>query len=234
MRVPYTAAAVLAAALAFPALASADATLQAVDNQNVWAPNEVTVKVGEAVTWSFAGTTTAHNVMANSPNWSFSTAYAIAGPSATRTFDTPGEYAFLCQLHGSTMTGVVKVLDAAGQPAPPPPPPPLSQQPFGNDTPPLTVFEVRDEVAPKLDRVKLRPVKRGVRVTLRLSEGGTVTVKATRERSVRKRTFDVAKGTRTVTLKALPAGRYRVQVTAADFAGNAARKVARGSVTVGR
>ena len=34
------------------------------------------------------------------------------------------------------------------RPPPPPPPPPLSEQPFGNDTPPLSVFEVRDTFVP--------------------------------------------------------------------------------------
>jgi plastocyanin len=234
MRVPYTVAAVLTTALAFPALANADATIQAVDNTNVWAPGEVTVKVGEPVNWSFAGTTLAHNVKSNSANWSFSNAYAVAGPPASYTFQAPGEYAFMCELHGSTMTGVVKVLDAAGQPAPPPPPPPLSEQPFGNDTPPLSVFEVRDSKAPKLDRVKVSRVTRGVRVKFRLSEPGKVKVKATRGRAVTTRTFEVAKGTRTVTLKGLKTGRYRVQVTATDFAGNAAKSSKRASVTVQR
>jgi plastocyanin len=230
MRVPYTGAAVLAAALAFPAAASAQ--FQAVDNTNVWAPAEATVKVGEPVTWSFGGTMLVHNVQSDSPNWTFRTPYAVAGPTATYTFQAPGEYAFVCQLHGSTMTGRVKVLDAAGQAAPPPPPPPLGEQPFANDTPPLTVFEKRDTVAPKLDRVKVAGVRRGVRVGFRLSEGGKVTVRATRGRTTRTRSFEVDKGTRSVILKGLRAGAYRVRVSAADLAGNAARSARRASVTV--
>ena len=132
------------------------------------------------------------------------------------------------------MSGEVNVLDAAGQPAPPPPPPPLSEQPFGNDTPPLSVFEVRDTMAPKLDRVKVSRVTRGVRVQFRLSEAGKVTVKATRGRSVTTRTVEVAKGTRSITVKGLKAGRYRVQVSAKDLAGNAAKSAPRASVTVRR
>jgi plastocyanin len=231
MRIPYTVAAA-AAALAFPAVA--DAQFQAVDNTNVWAPAELTVRVGEPVTWSFAGTTLVHNVRSSSANWSFATPYALAGPTASYTFQTPGDYAFLCELHGSTMTGVVKVLDASGQPAAPPPPPPLSEQPFANDIPPLTVFEKRDKVAPKLTRVKVARVARGVRVKFRLSEAGKVTVRATRGRSVVKRTVEVAKGTRSITVRGLKRGRYRVQVTAKDLAGNAAKAKPRASVTLGR
>jgi plastocyanin len=231
MRVPYSAVAVVGAALALPA--TADAQFQAVDNTNVWAPAELTVKVGEPVTWSFSGTTLVHNVRSNSANWSYSTPYAIAGPPGSYTFQAPGEYSFLCELHGSTMRGVVKVLDASGQPAPPPPPPPLSEQPFTNDVPPLTIFEKRDKVAPKLDRVKATGVKRGVRVRFRLSEGGKVTVKATRGRSVVTRTVEVDKGTRSVTLR-LKAGKYRLRMSAKDFAGNAAKAHPRASVTVRR
>ena len=98
----------------------------------------------------------------------------------------------------------------------------------------LTVFEVRDTVVPKLDRVKVSRVKRGVKVRFRLSEGGKVTVKATRGRSVTTRRFEVAKGTRSVTLRGLRAGSYRVQVSAKDLAGNAAKARPRASVTVRR
>ena len=234
MRVPYTAAAVLSALLAVPTTASADAVIRAVDVSNTWSPAAVTIKAGETVTWSFAGTMTVHNVRSDSPNWTFSTPYLIAGPAATNTFATPGDYLFICQLHGSSMSGTVKVTDAAGQAAPPPPPPPLGEQPYANDTPTPTVLEVRDKVAPKLDRVKVSRVARGVRVKFRLSEAGKVTVKATRGRSVTTRTVEVAKGTRSITVKGLKSGSYRVQVSAKDLAGNAAKSAPRASVTVRR
>ena len=104
------------------------------------------------------------------------------------------------------MIGTVTSPTRPATPRPPPPPPPLSEQPFGNDTPPLSVFEVRDTVVPKLDRVKVSRVARGVRVKFRLSEAGKVTVKATRGRSVTTRTVEVAKGTRSITVKGLKAG----------------------------
>lgn len=224
----------VAAVLLFPAAASADVTFQAVDGSNTWAPAEQTVKVGEKISWSFAGSTTAHNVKSNSANWSYVSGYSVGGAAVERSFDKAGEYLFLCELHGSTMSGKVVVLDEAGQPAPPPPPPPLSEQPFGNDAPPLTVFEVRDTVVPKLDRVRVSRVTRGVRVRFRLSEAGKITVKATRGRSVTTRTVEVAKGTRSITVKGLKAGSYRVQVSAKDLAGNAAKSAPRASVTVRR
>lgn len=234
MRVPFTAAAMLATALALPSVAAADTTITAVDatpanpTGNRWSTSEVTVKAGESVSWSFAGAGLVHNVKSSSSNWSLATPYAVGGPTVTQTFSAPGAYAFVCELHASTMSGVVNVTDESGQPAPPPPAPPLSEQPLANDTPALSVLERRDTTAPKLDRVKVTRVDRGVRVRFRLSEDGKVAIKLTRGgRVVKTRTVEVSKGTRTATIKGLGAGDYRVQVSAKDLAGNAAKPVAR-------
>ena len=112
--------------------------------------------------------------------------------------------------------------DATGAPPPPPPPPPLSEQPFANDFPAPATLEVRDTVAPKLDRVKVTRARKGAKVRLRLSEAGKVAVKLARGKAVKRRTVEVAKGTSTLTVSGLRAGTYRVQVTATDLAGNAA------------
>jgi plastocyanin len=227
--------AAFAAALAFPGIAAAgEVTIQAVDGTNTWDKPNVIVTVGDQVNWSFAGTTSFHNVVNDSPNWSLTSAPNIGGPTVSKPFDAVGIYQFVCELHKSSMTGTVDVRGANGEAAAPLPPPPLSEQPYGNDTPPLSVFEVRDTVVPKLDRVKVSRVARGVRVKFRLSEAGKVTVKATRGRSVTTRTVEVAKGTRSITVKGLKAGTYRVQVSAKDLAGNAAKSARRASVTVRR
>jgi plastocyanin len=239
MRARIAGVAALAAALAFPGAAFADATIQAVDGSaadsfnNRWSPAATTVKVGEQVSWSFEGTAAMHNVQSDSANWTLKTGYAVAGPAAIHTFTTPGTYTFLCELHKSTMTGSVTVTDATGAPPPPPPPPPLSEQPFANDTPPLSVLEVRDLVAPKLDRVRVARVKRGARVRFRLSEAGRVTIKLTRgPRTVKSRTIDAGKGSTAITVRGLRSGSYRVVLSARDLAGNAAKRPLRAGVTV--
>ena len=232
-------AAVTAAAIfVCPSVAMADATIQATDgvlpdgSDNRWTPNAVTVKVGELVTWSFAGTTIAHNVK-SATGWDFSNTPNVAGPAATHTFTTPGTYEFFCQLHATPMRGTVTVTDAAGTAPPPPPPPPLSAQPFLNDQPAPSILEVRDTIAPKLDRVAVTRVRAGARVRLRLSEAGTVTVKLTRSgQKAKTRTVTVRKGASSVTVDGLRKGTYRVRVSAADLAGNAARGAKRASVTV--
>ena len=240
MRVRLAAASAAAVALACPGSALADATIRAVDgtaadnNNNHWDPATPTVKVGEKVTWTFAGTSSLHNVKSTSDNWQLETPFAAAGPDAGYTFTAPGTYSFVCKLHESTMVGSVTVTDETGAPPPPPPPPPLSAQPFVNDAPALTVLEVRDTIRPTLDRVKVSRVSRGARVRFRLSEAGKVAIKLTRNgRRVKTRTVETTrKGTRSVLIRGLKAGRYRVEVKARDLAGNAAKRTTRARITV--
>lgn len=227
------AGATLVAVLALPGTALADVTFQAVDNVNLWSPNTATIKVGEKVTWTFAGTTLFHNVKSDTGPWTtFGSTPAIVGPDVSYPFTTPGTYTFFCELHKSTMTGTITVTDATGAPPPPPPPPPLSEQPFANDFPAPATLEVRDTVAPKLDRVKVTRARKGAKVRLRLSEAGKVAIRLTRGKSVKRRTAQVAKGTSTLTISGLRAGSYSVQVTATDLAGNAAGAPKRARVTV--
>jgi plastocyanin len=227
----------VAAALLVPSAAFADATIQATDDTSVegtnnrWTPSAVTVKAGETVTWSFAGTTIPHNVR-SATGWEFGNTPDLAGPPASYTFTTPGTYEFFCQLHPTPMRGIVTVTDATGAPPPPPPPPPLSEQPFVNDVPAPAVLEVRDVVAPKLDHVAVARVAHGARVRFRLSEAGKVTVKLTRGKAVKTRTVNVRKGTSSVTVKGLRAGSYRVQVSAKDLASNTAGAPKRARVTL--
>jgi plastocyanin len=223
----------IVAALGLPGTALADVTFQAVDNVNQWSPDRQTIKVGETVKWTFAGTTLYHNVRSDAGAWAFSTVPAPAGPDGSYTFTAPGTYTFFCELHRSTMTGTVTVTDATGAPPPPPPPPPLSEQPFANDAPAPATLEVRDTVAPKLDRVSVKRVRKGAKVRLRLSEAGKVAIKLTHGKTVKRRALEVAKGISTVTVAGLRAGTYRVEVSATDLAGNAAKPAAkRALVTV--
>src|SRR4051812_22514809 len=114
----------IVAALALPGTAFADVSFQAVDIVNQWTPDNQTIKVGETVTWSFAGTTSVHNVKSDAGAWSLESGYGPTVPEATYTFTAPGVYTFYCLLHQSTMKGTVTVTDATGAPPPPPPPPP--------------------------------------------------------------------------------------------------------------
>jgi plastocyanin len=219
------------ALLGLPAAASAaDQTVQAVDATLSWSPANVGVKPGESVTWTFTGTSQAHNVAANSANWTFSTPIQSNHPPVTYTFPALGEYAFICSVH-SGMTGTVFVTADGTLPGGPPPPP--GEQPFPNDQSPPTAIEISDTKRPRLTGVHASRIARGVRVRFHLSEPGRVTVRVRRGgHVVRAKTVRVRRAaTRTLRLRGLPAGSYRVEVSARDSALNRS-KVKRARVSV--
>jgi plastocyanin len=224
-------AGVLAALAASPPALAANVDVQAVDGttptNNAWSPSEAKANVGDTVTWHF-NTVGSHNLQSTTANWTISTENRSSGaPPATYTFTAEGTYGFRCSLHAE-MTGMVTV----GNP-PPPPPPPLSEQPFANDQPAPTVFEVTDEQRPRLTRVRAAGLDGAARVRFRLNEPGRVTVRLERgSRKVRTHTLTLRRaGTGTVTLRDLAAGTYRVEVRARDLARNRSR-LQRAQVTV--
>jgi plastocyanin len=225
--------AVLGAAAAFSPTAvasAADATIRpaGTDTEPVWSPAAVSVDVGDTVTWSFTGSTIAHNVTSNSANWTFSSPTGVGQAPAAFTFTAAGTYAFVCSIHPDTMRGTVTVGNA-----PPPPPPPPSQQWLPNDQSPPTVLEVTDDTRPRLSRVRVHAIARGARVRVRVNEPGRVTIRARRgHHVVRSRTVTLRRAaTRTVALHGLRAGAYRIEMRARDLAGNRSR-VRRAHVTV--
>ena len=79
-----------------------------------WEPANVTVDRGDTVRWEFDVAQTSHNVKSTSSNWSLDSGSKAPGSAPTEfTFDTPGTYTFLCQIHPGTMTGSVTVEDGA-------------------------------------------------------------------------------------------------------------------------
>jgi plastocyanin len=211
--------------LASPALA-ADAVVAGLDDGLKWDKESVAVLPGEKVTWTFAGTTQAHHVAADGadvvdPLWtSFSSPLGVPAPSAEFVFATPGAYKFVCTVHRDTMKGTVYVGTA---PAPPQPEPPLSQQALPNNAPaPIVVEKVQEDKAkPKLSSVSAKRVAKGaVRVRFRVDEQSSVLVSLKRGGKTIKSVVLDGSGRGAVTLKGAKAGRYTVQVRAADIAGN--------------
>jgi plastocyanin len=233
--------AALAATVLAGAARAANQTVQAVDGTaannfvNTWSPAAVTVTAGDTVTWVFPDSNVSHNVVANSPNWSLTNPFGPHHAPVSFTFAAQGTYAFVCEVHRSTMHGTVTVTDASGNPPPPPPPPPLSEQPFQNDQPSPTVLEITDDSRPALSRVRASRIARGARVRFRVSEPGSVTVRVKRgRRTVKSRTIRLARaGARTINLRGLRPGSYRIEVLARDLADNRSR-IKRARVTVGR
>jgi len=124
-RVAFSVAAlVAAAAIAAPARAG-DHTVNVVNNQ--FQPPQLTIQAGESVTWNKAATINPHNVVFPGPPVVFcadgcddmgGNGTATGSPwTFTRTFSTPGQVNYFCQIHQSVgMTGTITVEAAAPQP----------------------------------------------------------------------------------------------------------------------
>jgi plastocyanin len=105
----------IAALMAVPASA-ADQTVTAQPSIQ-WSPDEVTIDMGDTVTWNNAGGT--HNVEFDDGSYTEPSNPRPDDWSVNRTFDTPGTFRYHCGFHGPAMSGVVKVRDASGNVPPP-------------------------------------------------------------------------------------------------------------------
>jgi plastocyanin len=222
---------VLAGALAAPA--QADTVTIAASDALVWDKPEVAIKPGDSVTWTFAGTTQFHNVLAASPNWTDESPLGAPGPDYTRVFDAEGDYAFICRVHPDTMRGTVHVSATAGPP-PAPTPVPLSQQPFVNDTPadpPAETAVTVDKTRPRVSALKARRASRGATVRFKVSEDAVTGVVFSRGTRVVKRYAVSGDGRLSLRARGLKRGRYTVTLVAVDVAGNES-KPRRSHVTV--
>ncbi len=110
----------LTIALAFLPLAAGPARAEvAVSVEDVaFVPQHIVVPIGETVTWTWSSGfhTSTSGLDTNDPNagalwdspWIFD-----AQPSFSYTFAAPGFYPYFCRIHGSIMTGTVRVGRAA-------------------------------------------------------------------------------------------------------------------------
>ena len=229
----------VAGAVACPAVARAiaddPAVIHARDDAGDyrWDPDAVTVVAGSTVEWNFDDATITHSIYVFGASGTvFGPEYHSTGGATTYSFDAPGEYTYVCTVGGhADMRGTLTVTAATPTPTPTPTATPTatpttpSVVPVPSTTPapvatPAPLPAVRDTVAPRLRRVAVSKRKRGLRVSLRLSERATVTVSAKRSgRSAVRRTRSLGAGARSIALS-LPAGRYRIAVSGRDAGGN--------------
>jgi plastocyanin len=105
----------LAVLIAMPASA-ADQSVTASEFQ--FSPSDVTIDIGDTVTWTNAGGT--HNVEFDDGSYTQPPTPSSSSWTVDRTFNTAGTFRYHCGFHGASMPGVVRVRDASGNvPMPP-------------------------------------------------------------------------------------------------------------------
>ncbi|MEX2550056.1 MAG: plastocyanin/azurin family copper-binding protein [Nitriliruptoraceae bacterium] len=114
-----------AATLLQPVPAAAQSTAEVEIQDSTFTPADVTVEVGDTVTWTQTGSLP-HSVTADdgtfdsSPDCAGGSGCLDEGDTFTHTFDEPGEYAYYCRVHGAPggvgMAGVVTVTAADSEP----------------------------------------------------------------------------------------------------------------------
>lgn len=100
-------------------------------------PATITVNAGDTITWTNADAAV-HSARAT--GGSFDTGTLFQGDSKTITFSVPGTFAYICGIHGASMSGTVVVNGQAATPAPTPVPTPVpTPAPTAPPTPQPTV-----------------------------------------------------------------------------------------------
>jgi plastocyanin len=206
----------LGAALALTAAPPALATSRKVAIGDFrWSPPQVSVDLGDTVTWIWVGPDTQHSITGLSANAAQydsdrgRTPDHKPGDRFQIRFTQPGTYDFHCVLHG-IVRGTVSVQPVLGDGAPSPDPEPVV---------------LGDLTAPVVDAVSVR----GQRVKYTLDEAGKVTVDVLKQKGARwvlvaTRSFAGHVGYNEARLRrALTPGRYRAYFRAADAANNQSR-----------
>jgi plastocyanin len=187
-------AAVVPFALA-PAASARDWSVEAADWQ--FLPAETTVAVGDSVTWRFtAAGHTSTSLAGQAESWnSAQSGTNPAGTTYTHVFTKPGRYQYICIPHQDFMRGVVEVRDAGGA-----------------------------DAGPVLSSLRTKRMRRGVRLSFRLSARATVTyrLKGPSRRIIRRR--ELGAGEHRLRIRRLKRGFYRGVLTAAAESGTTRRK----------
>ena len=216
-----------------------------------FSPTLVEINTGDTITWDFTAAVQAHNAAEDErepqpdadPTWQgYKTKFSFEQVKTSRTFNYAGEYKFYCQAH-DYMKGTIKVtgdpVEETPTPTPtetatptPTPTPAPTVSPSGNPpvddhttTPAPAVDASADRAAPAISAVRLKGARRTAKVTFRLSESATVTLRFSKRGSgkvLRTVRLQARAGTRTVKVHSalLKRGRYTVELQARDALGN--------------
>jgi plastocyanin len=209
----------LVLALTAPASA-ADQTVNATDSAT-WSPSSVTINVNERVTWKNAGGF--HNVVFDDGSYTAPAEPSFSSWTVDRTFPAPGTFKYHCGFHGTSMAGTVVVQQAqGGTPA---------------DTTPPDIDDLK--IVPstfcnkKTDRCKTT----GSKIQFTIDEDAKITGRIIRRKDNKRMgslsiTASAGASEFDLAAKGLALGKYRLELTPKDAAGNKAAKPTRANFTI--
>jgi plastocyanin len=214
----------LVLALAAPAHA-ADQAVNAT-NSNTFSPSSVTINVNEKVTWTNQGGY--HNVVFDDGSYTQPGEPSFSMWTVDRTFTSAGTFRYHCGFHGTSMSGTVVVQGEGGSPPPP------------GDTP--------DTTPPDIDSLRVAPStfcnrktklckKRGAVIRFTIDEDAKISGRIIRRKDGRRvgtLSITATEGANEFDLsgKGLALGKYRLELTPRDAAGNKAAKPSRANFTI--
>lgn len=85
--------------------AAASGPVISIDGAHSLNPSDLTIKVGDSITWTNNGTSTHQISFATGPKCGFQ----IAGKSVSITFTNPGTFAYFCSIYPTYMKGTITV-----------------------------------------------------------------------------------------------------------------------------
>ena len=220
-RLAPAAAAALSLALAASA-AAADQTVNATAS-NTFTPSTVTVNEGEKVTWRNQGGL--HNVVFDDGSYTQPGEPSFSAWSVDRTFPAAGTFRYHCGYHGTAMAGTVVVQGAQQQPPP------------GADTTPPDIDGLRIVPSTFCNKKTKTCKKTGSLIRFTIDEDAKISGRIVRRKDGRKVgslsiTATAGAGEFDFAAKGLKLGKYRLELTPRDAAGNKAAKPARVNFTI--
>ena len=209
--------ALVAALAASPSLA-ADQTVRATPS-NTFSPSTVTVNVGDTVTFTNDGGF--HNVKFEDGAFEEPSEPSFSSWTVKRTFTAPGQFRYFCEQHGSAggggMAGTVVVQGGDG-------PPPT-------DTTAPDIDSARESPATFCTKKTSKCPKTGARLRFTIDEdadvAGVIVRRSDGKQVGKTLAFDARAGKNSFKFsgKGLARGKYRIELTATDAAGNVAPTV---------
>src|SRR3954447_23086874 len=197
------------------ALGAAAAPAQAADvsiSNFSFMPSSITITQGDSVKWTWAGPDTNHSVTSKAgqadsldsdPGRTPSSLDHPPGDTFSHTFNTPGTFSYICKVH-SFMTGKVAV-----------------NGPPGSDTTPPALSKVSATAGRKCKKGQKNCKGRPTTLRFKLSEAATVKVKIPKHKSANvTRAGKAGSNTIKFATSKLPPGKYTLNLSATDAAGN--------------